>query len=169
MKLIAILLVLSIHLVPSATAQNASTGASDATIALIQADQLPLLEGEFSAEYTISDRGRLYIWDYHAEVKITETSYFGKVPTMIAAVQDPVLLRVHHLNLLNDEIVIVTTPSPADNPSGTNYVHPTDPDYIDGLIAIKSIMARMIELDQRNAPLTAAVQYLDRKIATYKK
>ena len=164
MKIIAIVLMLTSLMSPLAVAQNTTQVGAH----LMASDgKLPALLGHFSAESTISDRGRLYICGYNASLAVHETPYFGKVPSLIVAVQDPGLTASHHLNFLTEEVVVVLSPAPAGDDDATKHIRPIDPDYSEALATMKDILQMMISLDDRNAPLTEAVNYLAQKIAEH--
>lgn len=126
---------------------------------------IPALIGHFSAESSIGDRGRLYIWHYDASLAMHETPYFGVAPTLIIAVQSPGSTDIQHLNFLTGEIVDVLSPKPSGD--ATTHVLPSDPAYANMLKSMRSDLQQMIHLDQRNAPLTEAVDYLTKKIADH--
>ena len=164
MKIIALVLMLTPLMSPLAVAQTATQVHADL---LASDDKLPALLGHFSAESTISDRGRLYIWSYNASLAVHETPYFGKVPSLIVAVRDPALTTVHHLNFLTGEVVVVLSPAPAGDDDATKHIRPSDSAYSEALVTMKDILQTMISLDGRNAPLAEAVNYLAQKIAEH--
>jgi len=134
--------------------------------ALMAADSgIPALIGHFSAESSISDRGRLYIWHFDASLAMHETPYFGVAPTLIIAVRTPGSFEVRHLNFLTGEIVDVSDPQPSGD--ATRHILPTDPDYTDELKSMRDTLQQMVHLDQRNNPLTEAVDYLTKKIGDH--
>ena len=162
MKIMALVLMLSPLMIPPAVAQTAIQVNADV---LASDGKLPDLLGHFSADSTISDRGRLYIWGYNASLAVHETSYFGKVPSLIIAVNDPVLTTIHHLNFLTGEVVVEVSPAPAGDNGAIKHIQPCDPAYAEALVTMKDLLQTMISLDGRNAPLAEAVTYLAHKIA----
>ena len=134
--------------------------------ALMAADRdIPALIGHFSAESSISDRGRLYIWHFDASLAMHETPYFGVAPTLIIAVQSPGSNEIQHLNLLTGEVVDVLGPMPSED--ATRHISPSDPTYADWLKSMRGTLQQMINLDQRNSPLTEVVDYLSKKIGDH--
>ena len=164
MEFIALVLMLSPLMSPLAVAQTAAQAHADS---VVSEGKLPALLGHFSAESTISDRGRLYIWSYNASLAVHETPYFGEVPSLIVAVRDPGMTTVHHLNFLTDEVVVVLSPAPAGDDGAIKHIGPSEPAYVEALVTMKDCLRTMIGLDGRNAPLTEAVNYLAQKIAEH--
>ena len=164
MKIIALVLMLTPLMSPLAVAQTATHVNAD----LFASDgKWPALLGHFSAESTISDRGRLYIWGYNASLAVHETPYFGKAPSLIVSVRDPGSTAVHHLNFLIGEVVVAVSPAPVGDDDATKHIRPSDPAYSEALVTMKDILQTMISLDGRNAPLAEAVNYLAQKIAEH--
>ena len=162
MKIMALVLMLSPLMIPPAVAQTAIQVNADV---LASDSKLPDLLGHFSAESSISDRGRLYVWGYNASLAVHETPYFGKVPSLIVAVRDPVLTTIHDFNFLTEEVVVVLSPAPAGDDGAIKHIRPSDSAYAEALMTMKNSLQTMISLDTRNAPLSETVNYLAHKIA----
>ncbi len=119
----------------------------------------PLYDQDFSAESTLSDRGRLIFWRYHASSMLHTTEYFGQVPTMEATVTDPVVLRQYWLNLETLDLVKVLTSSTRTE-NDVSRLAPNTEEYRASLESMRAIMANLIRLDARNAKLESAVEFL---------
>ncbi|MBM4252002.1 MAG: hypothetical protein FJ146_08530 [Deltaproteobacteria bacterium] len=122
-------------------------------------NQAPVYEQDFSAERTISDRGRTIWWRYHASSRTQTTEYFGTAPTMEVTVMDTVILQQYWLNLATLELAMVIN-TPVSNGNQVEKQSPGSASYRDSIEAMASAMDNMIGLDARNQDLKAAVTYL---------
>jgi hypothetical protein len=123
------------------------------------AAKAPLYSQEFNAESTLSDRGRVIWWRYHASSMMHVTEYFGNVETMEVTVVDTVMMRQYWLNLTTNELAMVAQ-SPSHSGNDVKRLSPGSESYRDGLEAMASALLNMISLDARNAALASAVDYL---------
>ncbi len=117
----------------------------------------PDFGGDFTAVRTISDRGRLYEWNYHVSSRGHETDFFGKACALEVTVADPLVVRQYWLKYDSKEIFVAEL---GNHDNSIRRIAAAEALFKESLATINQILELMMDLKSENGPLSELSRFL---------